>query len=77
MGNSHTKNEDVVSGVVVKEAYDNFSKTIAHPDYSNMLHEEDKGIWEMWEEYVASYGEADCMAYREYLSGGKRGEYKF
>jgi len=77
MGNSQTKSEGVVSGVVVKEAYGNFSKTLAHPDYSDMLHVEDKGIWEMWEEYVASYGEVNCMAYREYLTGGKRGEYKF
>jgi len=77
MGNSQTKNEDVLSGVVVKEAYGNFSKTLAHPRHSDMLHKEDKGIWEMWEEVVASNGEANCMAYREYMTGGKRGEYKF
>jgi len=77
MGNSQTRNKDVVSGVVIKEAYDNFSKTLAHPDYSDKLHTESKGIWEMWEQYVAKYGDANCMAYREYMIGGMRGEYKF
>jgi len=77
MGNSQVVKEDVVSGVIVKEAYDNFSRTIAHPDYPGMLKTLNKGIWQMWEEYVSSYGEANCMAYREYMFEGKRGEYKF
>jgi len=47
MGNSQGVNEDVVSGVIVKEAYDNFSRTIAHPDYRGMLKTVNKDIWQM------------------------------
>jgi len=47
MGNSQGVNEDVVSGVIVKEAYDNFSRTIAHPDHLGVLKTVNKGIWQM------------------------------
>jgi len=77
MGNSQTKNEDIVSGVIYKEAYGNFSKTLAHRDHSGELQTVNKCIWELWEEYVALHGEANCMAYRQYMPGGIRGEYKF
>jgi len=47
MGNSQGVNEDVVSGIIVEEAYDNFSRTIAHPDYRDTLKTVNKGIWQM------------------------------
>jgi len=31
----------------------------------------------MWEECVEKYEDADCMAFREYITGGERGEYQF
>jgi len=47
MGNSQDVNEDVVSGVIVEEAYGHFSRTIAHPDYQGKLKTVNKGIWQM------------------------------
>jgi len=76
MGKSQSSKKYVISGIVVKDAYDDFSETLAHPDYSGALQEVTTGCWEMWEAYASRYGNANCMAYREYMSKGERGKYK-
>jgi len=43
MGNSQPTKEDVLSGIVVKEACSEFSETLAHPDYPGVLKKINKG----------------------------------